>query len=236
MLVYMALTSLITVTSVLPHYEKDSLSKKYEQSISYISKEKRIPLAEMHGRTGNILWNVIKTCRSSKVLNASMAPIRLNHCSYLRGGCQANQPATWQEPRIQPMDQIVRDKDSEMAVQESAQNLPNSDPTKYSGDDSKMNLAPDESAKFEENQGTSIVQPDTGSTNVALKEVSSANPRDPADALRRRDFELAQLFQSGSCRREDIDDRCMKFIHDVDPNLAAEVASPRPRAAHGPAP
>ena len=222
-----ALTSLISVTSVLPHYENDRLTRKCEKvpSFSCCAKEKRVPLAEINGRTKSIFFHVIRKYQSSKASNTSKATIRLNHCSYLRGGSQANQPATWPDPRAQSSDQVVRDKDSEMTVQESAQNLP-SDPTKYFTEDSKMNTATDESAKFDGNQETAADHPEAGNTNFARKDEYSANHRDTAADFKRRDFELAQLFESGSCRREDIDDRCMRFIHDIDPALAAEVPSP----------
>ena len=146
--------------------------------------------------------------------------LRFSVCSDLRGGSQLNPWPEQQESGI-AQDGLRRDKDSEMVVheppspQQDTITLQDSNPIARSDDKGQ-----EEPANY---------NPETGIRQGA----SDQNPEiEPSlqDARSRRDNELKLLFQSGHCRREDIDDRCMQFIYDIDPESAAEVAL-HPRSA-----
>ena len=114
------------------------------------------------------------------------------------------------------------DKDQDMINQDASQLHDN-----FSNRDIECKMNVDEqSLRADGDTATSL--PGHG-TDDNPNNSGMAQPR--LDPRSRRDHELNLLFESGYCRREDLDDRCMKFIYDVDPLSAAEVRS-TPRAIH----
>jgi hypothetical protein len=141
--------------------------------------------------------------------------VRASSCIRLRGGSQSN-ANTWPDQQ-QGSDNVQvsfqRDRDSDMLVQEPSPPIQSSSSNKFS--DPKLN-------ERQPDRRPSELTSEMGMPPGVIDQTVDALPPF-RDARSRRDQELEQLFRSGFCKREDLDDRCMKFIYDVDPELAAEV-------------